>query len=286
MVSSAVAFAFAAGAAAVAAASELVALALAARWRSRLAEIAVPLRAAGAVGRAPTADERLRLVLVLAATLLGAGWLLGGPWVGLAGATTGPWMLTRILDVRRRRWQRALAAGAPHVARALADALAGGHAIRGALAEAARAHSAGPVVDAELRGAAAALALGERTDVVLERLRDRGAAPGWETVVAAVLLQRDAGGDLAGLLRTVAADLEASARAEADARAVTAQARFTANIVCALPLAGAALAELASPGVVRETVSGPLGIGLCLAAAVLQGPALLAVQRLARMDRA
>jgi tight adherence protein B len=284
-VSSAVVFAFASGMSAVGAAWELVALAQHGKLLERLRAVAAPLRAAGAVGRTPTADERLRLVVVLGLTLLAAGWLVAGPWVGLGLATGGPWVLGQVLGMRRRRWQRALAAGAPHVARSLADALAGGHAIRGAIMEAARAGGAGPVVDAELRAAAAALAVGERTHVVLERLRDRAAAPGWETVVAAVLLQRDAGGDLAGLLRTLAGDLEAAGRAEADAHAVTAQARFTARLVCALPLAGAVLAELARPGIVRETASGVIGIGLCAAAVVLQCVALLAVRQLSRMER-
>jgi len=284
-VSSAVVFAFASGMSAVGAAWELVALAQHGKLLVRARAVAAPLRAAGAVGRTPTADERLRLVVVVGLTLMAAGWILGGPWVGLGLATGGPWVLGQVLGARRRRWRRALAAGAPHVARTLADALAGGHAIRGAIMEAARAGGAGPVVDAELRAAAAALAVGERTHVVLERLRDRAAAPGWETVVAAVLLQRDAGGDLAGLLRTLAGDLEAAGRAEADAHAVTAQARFTARLVCALPLAGAGLAELAQPGIVRETASGVIGIGLCATAVVLQCVALLAVRRLSRMER-
>ncbi len=282
---SAVVFAFGSGASAVGATWELVALAQRGRLLARARALAVPLQAAGVVGRAPTADERLRLVMVFGLTLLAAGWLVGGPLVGFGLAAGGPWLLACVLRARGRRWQRALAAGAPHVARTLADALAGGHAIRGAVAEAARAGGAGAVVDAELRAAGSALALGERTDVVLERLRDRAAAPGWETMVAAVLLQRDAGGDLAGLLRTLAADLEAAGRAEADAHAVTAQARFTARLVCALPLAGAVLAELARPGIVRETASGVIGTGLCVGAVLLQGVALLAVSRLSRMER-
>ncbi len=279
------AFAFAAGASAVGAAWDAIALAQRAGIVGRAREVLAPLRAAGAVGRTATADERLRLALVLGLTLGAAGWLLLGPVAAPPLAAGGPWLVGRVLAARRRRWRRALADGAPHVARSLADALAGGHAIRGALAEAARGGGAGPVVDAELRAAAAALALGERTEVVLERLRDRAGAPGWETVVAAVLLQRDAGGDLAGLLRTLAADLEAAGRAEAAARAVTAQARFTARLVCALPLLGAVLAELARPGTLRETATGPIGLLLCGSAAALQVLALLAVQRLARLER-
>lgn len=280
--SSAALFAFGAGASAVGAAWDLVALLQQTSPLGRLRSVAAPLQAAGTVGRAPTLDERQRLAVVLAFTLLAGGTLVFSPWVGLALATAGPWLLGRLVAARRRRWRRVLAAGAPHVARSMADALSGGHAIRGAVLEVARAGGGGQVVDAELRAAASALEVGERTESVLERLRDRAGAPAWETVVAAVLLQREAGGDLAGLLRTLAADLEAGARAEADARAVTAQARFTAQLICALPMLGAVLAELGSPGTVREAVSGPIGLLLCVSAVVLQCLALLAVARLAR----
>ena len=280
--STAVLFSFAAGASAVGAAWELAALAQQGAPLARARHLAAPLRAAGTVGRTPSVDERQRLAVVVALTLMAGGWLLLSPWVGLALAAGGPWVLGRVVAARRRRWRRALVAGAPQVARSMADALSGGHAIRGALIEVARAGGAGATVDAELRGAASALEVGARTDTVLERLRDRAAAPAWETVVAAVLLQREAGGDLAGLLRTLASDLEAGARAEADARAVTAQARFTAQLICALPLLGAVLAELGSPGSVRAAFSEPLGLILCVVALGLQFLALLAVQRLAR----
>ena len=71
---------------------------------------------------------------------------------------------------------------------------------------------------------------------MLERLRRRAGDPHWDTIVAAILLQRDARGDLARLLRTIAAAQEEAARVEADARGLTSQARFTAWLVSLLPL--------------------------------------------------
>ena len=69
-----------------------------------------------------------------------------------------------------------------------------------------------------------------------------------DTVVAACLLQRRAGGDLARLLRQTARAMEEEARLSGELRAATAQARFTGVLVVLLPLGGALLAELASPG--------------------------------------
>jgi len=151
--------------------------------------------------------------------------------------------------------------------------------VRGAIAAAA-AGVPGPAGH-ELGRAARALALGEPAAAVLERLRRRAAGPAWDTLVAGILLQRDAGGDLAGLLRDLAASLEAAARADADARAATAQARFTARLVLGLPLGAALLAELASPGFAASLLAEPAPAALVAAAAGLQVLAVLAIRRLA-----
>ena len=76
-------------------------------------------------------------------------------------------------------------------------------------------------------------------------------------MVAGILLQRDAGGDLPALLRDLAAALEAAARQDRDAIAATAQARFTARIVLVLPVGAALLAELAQPGLLAGLLAQP-----------------------------
>jgi tight adherence protein B len=248
------------------------------------ARLLAPLRAAGREGREPSAPERRRLALVTAATLLAGGWLLAGPPAGMAAAGAGPWLLRRLVAARRARWRAELARGAPAAARAIADALAGGHAIRGAIAAAAVGGGLAGAAGAELRDAARAFELGERTDAVLERLRLRAVDANWDTIVAAVMLQRDAGGDLARLLRTIAAAQEDAARVEADARSLTAQARFTAWLVTLLPAGAAALAELAQPGYLVSLVRTPLTALLVMVAVGCQLTAGVLVRRIARLE--
>jgi tight adherence protein B len=233
-------------------------------------------------GREPSSADRRRLAIVGGLSLLAAGWLLAGPLAGVALAAGGPALVTALLRARRGRRERALARAAPAVARVLGDALAGGHSIRGAVAEAAAGGGLTEPGGDELRIAAEELALGERTDAALSALARRCGGGAYDTIVAAVLLQRDAGGDLAGLLRSLAAALEERVRVEADARSLTAQARFTATVVTALPLAGVALGELAQPGFVLALAASPLTALLAGAALVLQVVALLAVRRIAR----
>jgi tight adherence protein B len=191
-----------------------------------------------------------------------------------------------VLAARRARWRADLGRSAPAAARAMADALAGGHAIRGAIAAAGTGGGLPGAAGTELRDAAHAFELGERTEAVLERLRRRAADPRWDTIVAAILLQREAGGDLARLLRTIAAAQEDAARVEADARSLTAQARFTAWLVTLLPAAAAVLAELAQPGYLVSLARTPVTAVLVVAAVACQVTAGVLVRRIARLEGA
>jgi tight adherence protein B len=258
--------------------------ALAAVERTRVAAAAArvlePLARAAREGREPTVPERRRLWAVAAVVLLAAGWLVGGPALGVIAALTGPAVVVAVVRARRRRWREDLRRAAPSCARTLADSLGAGRSIRAAVADAAAAGEGAAAQ--ELRAAARALALGEPTESVLLRLRARAGSHAWNTLVAAVLLQRDAGGDLAGLLRDLAASGEAADRTERDARAATAQARFTAWLVLGMPLGAAVIAELAAPGFVASLLANPFSTWLAALALGLQLAALVCIRRLAR----
>jgi tight adherence protein B len=258
--------------------------ALAAVERTRVAGAAArvlePLARAGREGRLPTAPERRRLWAVAAATLLAAGWLVGGVALGVLAALAGPAAVVAVVRARRRRWRDELRRAAPACARTMADALGAGRSIRTAIADAAA--GAEGAAGHELGTAARALALGQPTDTVLVRLRLRARSHAWNTLTAAVLLQRDAGGDLARLLRELAASGETAERAERDARAATAQARFTAWLVFGLPLTAAVLAELVAPGFAASLLANPLSAWFAALAAVLQLAGLVCIARLAR----
>jgi tight adherence protein B len=277
------ALAFAAAACAVLAVGELGS-ALPGRARSlaagagRVADAVVRL---GREGRDPRAPERRRLLLAGAAVALVAGASLAGPLPGLALAGAGPWIVSRALRARRERYRREVGEGVPAMAVAIADALGGGHSLRGALPEAA-ASVPGPAGH-ELRRTAAELAAGARTGKALEALRARAPSPQLDTLVAACLLQRRAGGDLARLLRDCARAFEDQSRVEAEARSATAQARFTGLIVVLLPLGGALLAELASPGWLLGLWSSFLTAWLVSIAVALQVAAAVLIRRLGRV---
>lgn len=256
-----------------------------------VAEALAPVRALGRTlaplqrvrreGREPSAPERRRLALVGAAALLASGWLVAGPLAGVMLAGGGPWALAALVRQRRRRHRAELEQAAPAVARAIADALGAGQAIPAAVAGAARGSTGAVAV--ELGAVARALALGETAEAALDGLCRRVQSRSYDVIAAAILLQRDAGGDLATLLRELAAAQEEAARLAGDARAATAQARFTGMVVAVLPVGAAALAELASPGSLAGVARVPLAAWLAAFALLLQAAGFVAIRRLARV---
>jgi tight adherence protein B len=235
----------------------------------------------GREGRDPGAVERRRLLLAGALAAFLAGLAAAGPLAGLALGAAGPWLVARVLRARRERYRRGVEAGAPQIAVAIADAMAGGHSLRGALEEAGR--SVDGAAGHELRRTAAELAAGAATEQALESMRARVRSPRLDLVVAACLVQRRAGGNLAELLRDCARAMEEEARLEGEVRAATAQARFTGVLVALLPLGGALLAELASPGWFAGLWSSFLTAWLVGIAVILQLVAALLMRRLGRV---
>jgi tight adherence protein B len=287
IVDAAAGLAFLGGACAVAGAAEIVAALApvaaaraphAARLAAELAE--APLRL-GREGRDPGARERRRLLVAGAACAFVLGLVMIGPVAGMVLAAAGPWVAARVLAAARERYRRGVDAGAAGIALALGDALGGGHSLRGAVGEAARGLGGPP--GQELRRVARELALGAPTETALDAMRARVRSHGIDTIVAACLLQRRSGGDLARLLRDSARALEDQERLERDARAATAQARFTGLIVVMLPLGGALLAELASPGYLRSLAGSFLTAWLAGLAIAMQVVAAVLIRRLGRV---
>jgi len=246
-----------------------------------VAAVVETLAAAGREGRDPGVRERRRLLAAGAFAAFLGGAAVAGPPAGLALATAGPWLAARLLRARRERYRNGVAAGAAGLALALADALRGGHSLRGAIGQAA-AGVHGPA-GRELRRVAAELELGARTDDALEAMRLRVRSHAIDAIVGAALLQRRAGGDLARLLRETALALEDHARLEQEVRAATAQARFTGLLVVLLPLGGALLAELASPGYLKGLAGSFLTAWLGGLALVMQAVAAVLIRRLGRV---
>jgi Flp pilus assembly protein TadB len=266
------------GLAALAAREAVLASPAVARWLRLALE---PLRRAGEEGYAPSTLERRRLAAVGAGAALLGGWFLGGATVAAPLAIAGPALAAWAVSSRRRRYRRALERSLPEVAAAIADSLAAGRSLRASLPAAAFSVE-GPAA-VELARLGAELDLGAPTVAALEGWQRRIRSPRVDAFAAALLSQRRAGGDLAGLLRRFADGAAERDRTADDARSATAQARFTGLLVVAMPSGGALFAELIQPGFLVKVLSAPASAALLAMAAALQVAGFVAIRRFSQV---
>jgi len=278
-VTAAIAIAAAAGGlGALAVREALLASPAAAAWLRLALE---PLRRVEREGYLPSSLERRRLALLGTAVALLAGWFFAGWELALPLAVAGPAAVGWAIASRRRRYRRRVERALSEVAIAIADSLSAGRSLRVSLA-ASVASLEGPAAG-EMAQLAGELELGTATADVLARWRGRMRSQRVDALVAALLSQRLAGGDLAGLLRSFAAGAAEQERVAEDAMSATAQARFTGLLVVAMPTGGAVFAELLEPGFLAKLLSSPPAAVLLALAAALQVLGFLAIRRLARV---
>lgn len=240
-----------------------------------------PLLRAGREGYAPSTLERRRLAALGTAAAVLGGWFLGGVALALPLAVAGPALAAWAIASRRGRYRRAVERALPDIAMAIADSLGAGRSLRAALSAAAMSLDGPPTV--ELARLGAALGLGAPTETAIEQWRRRMRSPRVDALAAALLSQRLAGGDLAGLLRRFAAGAAERDRVAEDARAATSQARFTGLLVVAMPTGGALFAELIQPGFMLKILSSPASAMLLAFAAALQLAGFVAIRHLSRV---
>jgi Flp pilus assembly protein TadB len=240
-----------------------------------------PLRLAGREGYAPNPLERRRLALLGALAALLGGWFVAGPAVALPLAVAGPALVTATVARRRARYRSSVERALPDIGVAVADSLTAGRSLRASLC-AAETSLDGPAA-VELGRLRAELELGAATTEAVGAWRRRMHSARVDAFAAAVLSQRLAGGDLAGLLRRFASGATDRDRAAEDARTATAQARFTGLLVVAMPSGAALFAELLSPGFLSRLLGQPASAVFLVMAAALQLVGFVAIRHLARI---
>jgi tight adherence protein B len=226
--------------------------------------------------------ERRRLAALGTGVAVLAGWFLAGPALALPLSVAGPAAAGWAISSRRRRYRAAVERSLPEVATAIADSLSAGRSLRASLPAAAGSLDGPPA--SELARLSAELDLGAATTEAVEAWRRRMRSERVDAFAAALLSQRLAGGDLAGLLRRFAAGAAERDRVAEDARSATAQARFTGLLVVAMPSGGALFAELIQPGFIAKLLGSPPAAVLLSLAAGFQLVGFVAIRRLSRVS--
>lgn len=250
--------------------------------RSWVSASVEPLRRTVREGHLPSVRERLRLAGLAGVASIALGWFVAGPGVAALLAALAPFCAAAVVNKSAVRYRRAAERSLPDLARAVADSLAAGLSPRGSLI------AAGQSLDGEIgyetRRLGRMLQLGASTGEALDSLAERMASDRFEAFVTSIKSQRTTGGDLAALLRRLAAGAEERDRVADDARTATAQARFTGYLVAAMPLGAMLFSEAVSPGLAESVVESLPGLILVFASALLQILAFLTISKIAKIE--
>lgn len=187
--------------------------------------------------------------------------------VGLLARAFLPIAVASVLGVvstwlwsQRRRWTLAVRIDQqlPDAMNVMASALAAGGTLFQAL-EAAAQESPSPLGH-YLSQAVARCRVNQTVEASLAQLKGEVRSRDVGNVIAALAIQRTTGGDLARLLRDSADVLREEQRLRADARALSAQARYSAQLVGLMPVALFGLFYAFFPTFVAPLTDTPVGL--------------------------
>lgn len=186
-----------------------------------------------------------------------------------------------LLSIFERRRQQKLESQLPDVLEFIARAMQAGHAFSSALQMAA-AESPQPI-GSEFQTAFNQVNLGMPVQHALSGLAERIDCADMRYFSVAVLINREVGGDLAGLLRNVADLIRARLKLRLSIRAITAEGRISAWILGLLPFILVGILAFLNPAYIAPLWQDPAGQRLVLYALVLMGFGILWMVRLSRV---
>lgn len=211
---------------------------------------------AGALERAGidlSAGEYVLMATVSALFAALVGGLIAGPlgaalFAGFVGAGFGSYV-----SVKSSRRQAAFADGLPDALTLLSGSLRAGHSLPQAL-DALVQETEGPIHE-EFRRALFEIQLGHSTGTALRGVARRVRSEDFDWVVQAIEIQHEVGGDLAAVLDNVGATIRDRTRIHRTIQALTAEGRFSAVVLLALPFVVLAFLMVSNPEYLNSLTS-------------------------------
>lgn len=125
--------------------------------------------------------------------------------------------------------------------------------------------------------------LGRDVSRSLRALADRMECEDFAWVVQAIEIHREVGGDLAEVLDTVAGTIRERNQIRRQVKALSAEGRYSAYVLLALPFGVAAMISMTSPGYLAELTGSVPGVIMLGMAVVLMGVGALWLRKLTRL---
>jgi len=139
-------------------------------------------------------------------------------------------------------------------------------------------------IGAELKRTLREISLGLSMDEALQRLSTRLPSADLDLVVTAVIIQRQVGGDLAGILDSIALTIRNRQQLKVKVRTLTAQGRLSGMVIGLLPLVILLALQLMNPDYVSVLWTEPLGIAMLLGGAISQIIGMILIGKIIRVD--
>ncbi len=205
--------------------------------------------------------------LSFAAVFLIAGLVSLPLLVSLAFAAIAAMCPSLIVQRKRNQRLRSLELQLPEAADLISRSLRAGHALPSTLQMLAD-EMPNPIA-AEFRIVSDEVNFGLSMSEALQRLANRVPLPDLQYLVIAVLIQREAGGNLSELMSKVSQLVRQRLKLMGDVRVMSAEGRLSAWILCLLPVGVSGMFALTSPDYLKRFLDDPAGPAMLGIAGVL-----------------
>ena len=192
-------------------------------------------------------------------------WAAGVP----LGLVLGFALPAMVLRFRIKRRKNTFADELPAMLQLVLSSLRSGFTLQQSI-EAGVHDDTGPVAEELTRALSESRINGEFEDA-LNRVGERIGSDDMLWLVMAIRLQREVGGSLAEVMQTTADTMRERAYLRRQVRTLSAEGRFSAYILAALPICVSAMLFITRPEYVRPLITQPLGFAMLAAAVVLMG---------------
>ena len=220
------------------------------------------------------------LVMVGVGALLGNWWIAPGLFGWAPGLALGvaPYMF--LVQKRKRRFHR-IAQQLPEAIDLMSSSLRAGQALPATVETVAK--EADDPLASEFRRAAVEQSFGLPFRDAMLNLRSRTPVPDLQFLVAAILVQKETGGNLAHILDKTSRMIRERMRVAGEMRIRTAQARITGWVLCLLPFAMFIGMNFLQPGYGRVLFENPVGRKMLTYAGFLMVIGVFIIRRIVRI---
>lgn len=224
-------------------------------------------------------------VVLLGCGAIGAivlGLLTMTPLNAVLGFAAGCLVCLMVLSVSIQRRQKAFINQLGDMLTMIANALRAGFSFMQALDHIA--NEMDDPVKSEVRRVVMDVNVGLPLEDALNNMTERINSPDFNLVVAAVLIQRQVGGNLAQILDTISETINERVKMRREISALTAQGKLSGMILGGLPIALAAVLQIIAPGYLAPLFNSDIGMMSICGAGVLMLIGFLVIRRIVDIE--